>query len=87
MHRMKERKRQKLARMEGSVDEIQETTAFADETITKLSELEKLYEEKKKVKILFIVITVQHLPCYSPDAALLYSVKQKTADTLFHYNY
>lgn len=55
---MKERKRQKLARMEteldysGYIDNTHEETsqASADETITKLSELEKVYEEKKKVR-------------------------------------
>ena len=55
---MKERRRQKLAKMEtqldyeyGSADEAQETEKISsrDETITKLSQLEKLYEEKKKV--------------------------------------
>ena len=52
---MKERKRQKLARMETELDyseNTQEETnqTSADETITKLSELEKVYEEKKKVR-------------------------------------
>ena len=55
---MKERKRQKLARMEteldygGSIDNTQGETSqtSADETITKLSELERVYEEKKKVR-------------------------------------
>jgi len=58
---MKERKRQKLARREtqvdyeyGSADDIQEETTkqTSDETTTKLSHLEKVYEEKKKVKII-----------------------------------
>ena len=56
---MKERKRQKLARMEteldynGYTDNPQEDTSqpSADETITKLSELEKVYEDKKKVRV------------------------------------
>ena len=55
--RMKERRKQKLARMEtqidyeyGSADEAQaEKFPSKHETITKLSQLEKLYEEKKKV--------------------------------------
>lgn len=55
---MKERRKQKLARMEtqidyeyGSADEAQEAEKFPSkhETISKLSQLEKLYEEKKKV--------------------------------------
>ena len=55
---MKKRKRQKLARMEteldydGFVENPQETTyeTSTDETITKLSQLERIYEEKKKVR-------------------------------------
>lgn len=64
MYRMKERKRQKLARREtqvdyeyGSADDTQEETTkqtSTDETTTKLSKLEKVYEEKKKVKKQFI---------------------------------
>lgn len=54
--RMKARRKQKLARMEtqmdyNSADEAQDSDKMLskDETITKLSQLEKLYEEKKKV--------------------------------------
>ena len=53
---MKARRKQKLARMEtqmdyNSADEAQDSDKMLskDETITKLSQLEKLYEEKKKV--------------------------------------
>ena len=61
-YRMKERKKQKLARIEtqlddhnNSIDDTQEQEeatkqTLADETITKLSQLEKTYEERKKVK-------------------------------------
>ena len=77
MYRMKERKRQRLARMEsdleyGSVDNTQEETnqTSADETIARLSELEKVYEEKKKVRATFVTNPIQHLSvvlirCYS----------------------
>ena len=62
---MKERKRKKLARMEteldydGYIDNTQEETsqASADETITKLSELEKVYEEKKKVRTFICLLS------------------------------
>ena len=55
---MKERKRKKLSRMEtqldySSADDTQEETlnqTSADDTATKLTQLEELYEEKKKVK-------------------------------------
>ena len=55
---MKERKRKKLSRIEtqldySSADDTQEETLnqiSADDTATKLSQLEQLYEEKKKVK-------------------------------------
>lgn len=55
---MKERKRKKLSRIEtqldySSADDTQEETlnqTSADDTATKLSQLEELYEEKKKVK-------------------------------------
>lgn len=52
---MKQRKRQKLTRMEtqldydASVDDTQGDQTSTDETITKLDQLEKFYEEKKKV--------------------------------------
>lgn len=55
MPRMKQRKRQKLTRIEtqldydASVDDTQGDQTSTDETITKLNQLEKLYEEKKKV--------------------------------------
>ena len=55
MPRMKQRKRQKLTRMEtqldydASVDDTQGDQTSTDETITKLDQLEKFYEEKKKV--------------------------------------
>jgi len=67
--RMKERRKQKLARMEtqidyeyGSADEAQEAEKIHSkhETITKLSQLEKLYEEKKKVLTLCVCSSV----CY-----------------------
>lgn len=64
---MKERKRKKSSRLEqpqsdynSSADDVQEETPHqtsADDTITKLSQLEKLYEEKQKVK--------NTLHCYS----------------------
>lgn len=55
---MKERKRKKLSRIEtqldySSADDTQEETlnqTSPDDTATKLSQLEQLYEEKKKVK-------------------------------------
>ena len=55
---MKERKRKKLSRIEtqldySSADDTQEETlnqTSANDTATKLSQLEELYEEKKKVK-------------------------------------
>ena len=79
---MKERKRQKVARMEseldynGFVENPQETTneTSADETITKLSQLEKVYEEKKKVRI-FICFSLIHLLCFSLAAALLNAIE------------
>lgn len=55
---MKERKRKKLARRETqlyhSVDDTQETAkeTSSDETTAKLFQLEKVYQEKKKVKFL-----------------------------------
>lgn len=56
----------------GSVEDAREETAnqsSTDETITKLSQLEKVYEEKKKVKKCLIISPLQNLFVF-PQALL-----------------
>lgn len=85
---MKERKKQKLAKMldndYGSAEDVQETTkdTSTDETITKLSQLEKTYEEKKKVKTLISNQYITFL-CSPSDVALLNSVKDQKHSLFF----
>ena len=83
---MKERKRKKLSRIEtqldySSADDTQEETlnqTSADDTATKLSQLEELYEEKKKVKNTVLLQFNIFLYFLYIDTALFNAVRNTT---------